>query len=184
VWEFIRYNCSAVCGWCTWRLFGGVNGDLLQEVLCHMLWDPGLLHTEPLPLQQATANTCLCRRHSNTLRQVWLSFSGVPWSWSHNILFEPSEYLWRVWGLDSKHDFTPPTTLLGLLLYPWICGIFFGGIQHSPVNGCSAASCNFGVLTEDERTSFSSTITKMTKWSLCISKANHSISQYPSLHPN
>ena len=30
---------------------------------------------------------------------------------------------------------------------------FFGGIQHYPVNGCSAVSCNFGVLAEDERTS-------------------------------
>ena len=28
---------------------------------------------------------------------------------------------------------------------------FFDGIQHSPVDGCSAVSCNFGVLTgEDE----------------------------------
>ena len=33
-------------------------------------------------------------------------------------------------------------------------GIVFGEIQHSPVNGCSAASCNFGVLTgEDEHMS-------------------------------
>ena len=36
---------------------------------------------------------------------------------------------------------------------------FFGGIKHSPVDGCSAASNNFGVLAgEDERTSFYSTI--------------------------
>ena len=36
---------------------------------------------------------------------------------------------------------------------------FFGGIQHSAVNGCSAASCNFGVLAgEDECTSFYSTV--------------------------
>ena len=35
----------------------------------------------------------------------------------------------------------------------------FGGIQHPPVKGCSAASCNFGVLTgEDEQTSFYSAI--------------------------
>ena len=35
----------------------------------------------------------------------------------------------------------------------------FGGIQHSPVNGCSAASCNFGVLSgEDVRMSFYSII--------------------------
>ena len=32
---------------------------------------------------------------------------------------------------------------------------FFGGIQHSPVDGFSATSCNFGVLAkEDERMSF------------------------------
>ena len=40
------------------------------------------------------------------------------------------------------------------------CGVsFFGGLQHSPVNGCSASSCNFGVLAgEDECTSFYSAI--------------------------
>ena len=46
---------------------------------------------------------------------------------------------------------------------------FFGEIQHSPVNDCSAVSCNFGVLTgEDECTSFYSAIFKIaqesTKW--------------------
>ena len=35
---------------------------------------------------------------------------------------------------------------------------FFGGIQHFPVDGCSASRCELGVLTgEDERTSFYST---------------------------
>ena len=48
-------------------------------------------------------------------------------------------------------QFPPPTILLRLLLCPWIWGIFFfGGIQHSPVNGCSTMSCNFGVLTEED----------------------------------
>ena len=42
------------------------------------------------------------------------------------------------------------------------CGVsFFGGTQQSPVNGCSAASCDFGVLTEeDECRSFYSTLLK------------------------
>jgi len=62
-------------------------------------------------------------------------------------------------GFDSKCNFAPPTGLLGLLLCPWMWGIFFDGIQHSPVDGCSAASCNFGVLTgEDECVSFYSAI--------------------------
>ena len=38
---------------------------------------------------------------------------------------------------------------------------FFGGIQHSPVDGRSVASCNFGVLTgEDECTSSYSAVLK------------------------
>ena len=63
-------------------------------------------------------------------------------------------------GFDSKYDFAPPTVLLGLLLCRWMWGIsFFGGIQHSPVNGYSAVTCNFGVLIgEDEHMSFYSTI--------------------------
>ena len=62
-------------------------------------------------------------------------------------------------GFYSKRDFTPPTVLLGLLLCPWTWGLFFGEIQHPPVDGCSAASCTFGVLAgEEERTPFYSAI--------------------------
>ena len=38
---------------------------------------PRSLHQEPLPLQQATADLCLHRRHSNTQRKVWLHLWGV-----------------------------------------------------------------------------------------------------------
>ena len=63
-------------------------------------------------------------------------------------------------GLDSKCNFAPPTVLLGLLLCPWNWGIFFfGGLQHFPVHGCSAASCKFGVHTgEDEHITFYSSV--------------------------
>ena len=65
-------------------------------------------------------------------------------------------------GFDSN-------TILPLLPSCWGfsfalgCGLsFLGGIQHSPVDGCSAASNNFGVLAgEDERTSFYSTIFRL-----------------------
>ena len=54
-------------------------------------------------------------------------------------------------GFDSKHDFTPPTILLGFS-FALGCGVsFFGGIQHSPVDGYLAVSFNVGVLAgEDE----------------------------------
>ena len=77
----------------------------------------------------------------------------------HQVLFDPPKHLWWVWGLILN-------AILPLLPSCWGfsfalgCGVsFFGGIQYSPVDSCSAASCNFGVLAEeDECTSFYSTI--------------------------
>ena len=78
---------------------------------------------------------------------------------AHQVLFEPSEHLWRVWGLILN-------VILPLLPSCWGfsfalgCGVsFFGRIQNSPGYGCSVVSCNFGVLAgEDEHMSCYSTI--------------------------
>ena len=69
------------CGLSASQLCGGANGYLLQEGLCHMLHDSGLLQPELLSPWQATADPCLHRRHLNTQRQVWLSLCGVSGSW-------------------------------------------------------------------------------------------------------
>ena len=127
VWEFIWYNCCSVCGLSDWQLYGGVNGDLLQEGLRHTLCDPGLLHPEPLPLQQATAGPCLCRRYSDNQGQIWLSFFGISGSLC------AQGFVWVLWaslvgmGFDSKHDFTPSYHILGHLLCPWMLGNFMVG---------------------------------------------------------
>jgi len=82
--------------------------------------------------------------------------------------------LWGVWVLVcTRFYLSPPSisgeygvwflnTVLPLLPSCWGfsfalgCGVsFFGGIQHSPVNGCSAVSCNFGVLVGEKCTSYS-----------------------------
>ena len=77
----------------------------------------------------------------------------------HKVLFEPSECLWWVWNLIL--NVTSPL-LLSCLGFSFAlgCGVsFFGGIQHSPVSGCSAVSCNFAVLTgEDKHMPFYSAI--------------------------
>ena len=84
---------------------------------------PGLLYPELLLLRQATADPYLHRRHSNTQRQVWLSLYRVSWC-AHG-------FVWALWaslmamGFESKCNFAPPTILLGLLLCPWMWGIFF-----------------------------------------------------------
>ena len=96
---FLWYNCSAVCGLSVQWLYAGVTGDFLQEGLCHRLCDPGLLHPEPLPLQQATIDLYLCRRHSNTQRQSGSISVGSLGPGAHKVLFEPSECLWWVWDL-------------------------------------------------------------------------------------
>ena len=105
----------------------------------------------PVPAQ-ATADLCRHRRHSNTQRQVWLSLSGVSRLWCTCFVWA-FWTLWWVWGLILN-------VILPLLPPYWGSSFafghgvsFFGGIQHSPIDGCLAVSCNFGVLTgEDERT--------------------------------
>ena len=101
VQELLCYNRSPVSGSSAWQLYSGINGNLLQKDLCHKLHLPSLLQPETLYPQQVTADPCLCRRHSNTQRQVWLS---LLWGslflfldpGAHKGLFVPSEHLWWV----------------------------------------------------------------------------------------
>ena len=76
-----------------WQLYGGVNGDLLQEGLCH---------TQVC----CTQSPCPCGRPpptrtstADTQTQFCLSLCGVPGSWCTHGLFEPSKPLWQEWDL-------------------------------------------------------------------------------------
>ena len=52
-----------------WGLYSGINGNLLQEGLCHT---QVCCTQSPCPCSKATADPYLCRRHSNTLtRECW-----------------------------------------------------------------------------------------------------------------
>ena len=124
-----------------WWLYGGVNGDLLLEGLCHTQ----LCCTQsPCPCSRPLL-TCTSTGDTQTLKGRSGSVSvGSPGA--HKILFESSEHLWWVRGLILN-------LILPLLPSCWGisfvlgCGVsFFGGIQHFPVDGCSAVSCNFGLL--------------------------------------
>ena len=105
-----------------------------------------------------------------TYRQVWLSLCGVtaplPLVLVHTRFCLCPLSLWKVWGLSSmwlcpSYHLVKDSFVLG-------CGVsFFGGFQHPPVNGCSAASCDFVVLTEeDECTFFYSTILESILYSI------------------
>ena len=58
---------------------------------------PGLLHPELLHLWEAVDDLYLCRR-PQTLKGRSGSVSVGP-PVAHKVLFEPSEHLWRIWGL-------------------------------------------------------------------------------------
>ena len=83
---------------------------------------------------------------------------------AHKVLFKPSEHLWWVWSLILN-------VILPLLPSCWGFSFafgrgvsFFGGLQHSPIDSCSAVSCNFVVITgEDEHMSLYYAIFKLVK---------------------
>ena len=65
-----------------WQLCCGVNGDLLQEGLCHTevcCAQPyqSVLLPEPLPLWQSTADPYLHRRHSNSFVSISVGSLGL-----------------------------------------------------------------------------------------------------------
>ena len=68
-----------------WWLYGGVNGDLLQE---------GLHHTQVC----CTQSPYPCGSPLLTHTSSGDSLCGVSGSWCTD-LFEPSEHLWWVWGM-------------------------------------------------------------------------------------
>ena len=153
------------------QLYGGVDGDLLQEGLFHKLCDLG----------SCTQSPCLCCWLLLTHTSAWdtqtlkgrssQSLWGSLGSDTYKVLFEPFECLWQVWSFVLN-------VISPLIQSCWGfscslgCGVsFFGGIQHSPVNGCSAVSCHFGVLTgEDENMSFYSTTFCVIRWQIFLTQ--------------
>ena len=94
---------------------------------------PILQHPEPLPLQQASADLYLLRRHS----QLCLSLCGVSGSWCVQGMFELSEHLWQIWGLILN-------VILPLLLSCWDFSFALG-------HGISPQSCSSPVKSPLQR---------------------------------
>ena len=139
-----------------WRLCGGVKGNLLQEGLSHIQ----VCCTQSLCPCGRPLLTCTSAGDTQTLKgRSGLVSVGSPGT--QKILSESSKHLWQVWGLilNAISCLLPSCWGFSSALGPGVS--FNGGIQHSPVNDCSAAGCNFGVLAgEDEHRSFYSTILK------------------------
>ena len=73
---------------------------------------PAAGHCSPIPLQE-------------TETQVWLSLCVVSGSWCTQGFVLALRVSLAGMGFESKHDFAPPTIMLGLLLCPWMWDIFF-----------------------------------------------------------
>ena len=125
VQEFLWCNCSPVCGLSALWLCGGTDGDLLQEDLCHTLYLPGLLQPEALSPWQATADPASAGDTQTLRGRPGSVFVGSLGPGAHKVLFEPSKHLWWVGGLILNAILTLLPILLGLLLCPWMWGIFF-----------------------------------------------------------
>ena len=67
-----------------WWLYGGVNGDLLQEVSCHT---QVCCTRSPCP---CSSPLLTCTSTGDIQTQFWLNLCGVSESWCAQGLFEPS----------------------------------------------------------------------------------------------
>ena len=76
-----------------WQLYGGVNGDLSQEGLCHTQ----VCCTQSLCPCGRRLLTCTSTGGAQT--QFCLSLCWVYGPWCTQGFFEPSEHLWWEWGL-------------------------------------------------------------------------------------
>ena len=122
-----------------------------SQVFCSQSPGP---HGRPLLTHASAGDTQKGRSGSVSLGSLG---PGVP-----KVLFEPSKHLWSVCGLILNVFFLLLPSCWASPLALDVGYLFLGGIQHSPVGGGLAVSCNFEVLTEDEGRSFYSTILHLT----------------------
>ena len=111
-----------------------------REGLCHRLCDIG----------SCTQSLCPCSRPllNRGSGSVPVGSLGPG---ARKVLFQPSEHLWRLWGLilNMISPFLPSCWGFSFLLRLGVS--FFGGIERSPVDDCSPVSCNFGVPAGEDK---------------------------------
>ena len=88
-----------------WQLYFGVNDNLLREGLCHT---QVCCTQSPCPCGRPLLT---CTSPGDAQMQFCLRLCGVPRLWCAQGLFEPSECLWREWGLilNANSPLLPPS---------------------------------------------------------------------------
>ena len=135
----LRVYFPVLCNF--WQLYGGVNGALLQEGLCHT---QVCCTQSPCPC----GSPLLTRTSTgDTHTQFCLSLCGVSGSWCTEGFFEPSEHLWRECGfiLNANLPFLPSCWGFSFALR---CGI--SPHSHSgagqPLLQCLPSCCGFSAM--------------------------------------
>ena len=151
VWEFLWYNVLQFVGHLLGSSLVGLTSTSSKRA-----YATGCMTQVAAPRVRApAADWCWPVPPQETRTQGRLSLCGVSGSWCTQVWFEPSKCLWQVWVL-ILNGISPLLPSCWGFSFALADGVSFsGGIQHPLVDGCSAESCNFGVLTgEDECTSF------------------------------
>ena len=119
-----RVNFQVLCK--VWQLYGGINGDLLQEGLCHT---QVCCTQSPCPCDGPPL-TCTSTGHAQT--QFCLCLCGFPGSWCTKGLFEPSEHHWWEWGLilNTNSPLLPPCWGFSFALWRWVSPQIHSSAYH------------------------------------------------------
>ena len=143
--EFLWYNWSAICGLSARWLYLGLMVTSSNRLMPQALWPRSPAprapvsvagHRWPVPLQETL-------KHSSGSVSVGSLGPGAC-----KVLFQPSEHLWWAWGL-ILNEISPLLSSSWGFSFARGCEVsFFGGIHHSPDDGCSALQFNHSVMSD------------------------------------
>ena len=139
---------------CCQQRYGGVNGTFSKRAYATgcvtrspatRASAPAAGHCWPIPPQETL-------KHSSGSASVGSLGPGA-----HKVLFESPSVSGR-YGVLILNVLSPFLPFYWGFSFALGRGVsFFGEIQHSPVDSCSAASCNFGVLAGEKMSAHPST---------------------------
>ena len=109
-----------------WQIYSEVNGDLLQEDLCHTDTQSPCPCSRPLPTRTSIGDA---------QTQFCLSFCGALGSGAHKVYLSHLSISLGM-GFDSKHEFAPST-----ICWRFSFALGYGISPHS----CSSSYCVTGV---------------------------------------
>ena len=158
-WPLLCYNCSSVHGSPARWLYGRDNSNLLQEDLCQHAMPP---RTAAASASVTMAGHCWLMPPQETSKHSQAGLiqflvgvtAALPW-----VLVCTGFVCALQESLASiGFDFNMTEPLLPSHCYFLVLGCqisVFGGFQHPPVEGCSAANCKFGALTGEDESFYS-----------------------------